>query len=250
MEKENNWTTSYFNARKLRINDIKGLIKGTGFEIDDITIDGQLVYDKGDAIPLTIYSEKSEYKTNYVLNRAFKVNKSTIEVNEFDISNTSLFILPLLGINKEQLLWDKIFINAYMDSYDYSTTIGECCHIIFRYMPFSFYNKYITDFIPKLPNYSSTKKDYLDSRFDRVTFVIPYNLRKDIDYIMENNFDKVSIEAKEFICNFHKIPKGVLDTLTNKKELIKKLKTDNITKLDYNITEFNLGDETWGVQIK
>jgi hypothetical protein len=244
----------YFNSRKLRLTTNK-LIKAEEGEKElwNITLNGELKYSKGNKIPVIINSEDLDYKTFYYCDRIFKVDSKTIEISEFNITDTTIFTLPLLGLTKEELLWDKVFINAYISAHDFDGNVGEVCHLIYRYMPFSFYSKLI-EYLKKKSNFNSYKKDYIDKRFDRISFIIPKIYLKDVYLILEGNLSKISDATKQLICNFHNINNHnkIYEMLNTNVALRDRLIVDYGEELPEDIKrkEFNINNETWKIDIK
>ena len=203
IEEKKQILAKFFNARKLRLKT-DCLIKKDeeSIELFDIVLDGKLEYSKGDKVYVVLTSEANEYKTYYVINRIFYLDEYSIEISEFNITDSTIFILPLLGLAKEQILYNTIFINAYIQSTDFDNKVGEVCHLVYRYLPFKFYTEF-KEFLCKQANFSSYKKDYIDNRFDRFTFLIPKKFIEDIKLILDNKHNEISEEAKTLICDFH-----------------------------------------------
>lgn len=144
----------------------------------------------------------TDYETYYVSNFMYKEDKVRFRINEFEDNTSSVYILPFLGIKKEYLLMDTCFINCYVQHYNFNHNVGEYLYLIYRYLPESFYAKFV-DAIQKQPNCINYIKNENDKRFDCFIFKINENKVNDIKLLLKGKYSKITEESKQQILKFH-----------------------------------------------
>ena len=102
------------------------------FDFDD----GPCIIHIGDTITV---GEKSRFKVNII--REFKDPNGTI--SHFDLmtaalNTSSIMALPLLGGTRELFMWDKLFVNAFVETESFDTGIA----LLYRYSSLPIFTKF------------------------------------------------------------------------------------------------------------
>lgn len=115
------------------------------------------------------------------------------------LNKTSQFIVPLLGLEKESLLWDSQFCNAFIGHYEEG--YGESIYMLYRYEAGEAFDK-LDELITSYSYYEKSISP--DSYHILFKIEIPARCRQDVSYILDGKYSLISQEAKLCILNFFK----------------------------------------------
>lgn len=171
------------------------------YHLKKVTFDSEHSINLGDKIDVTFDLASNSYNTYYYCNYMYKEDSLRIRINEFEDTDSSIYILPLLGIKSQHLLLDKNFVNCYIKHYDLEYVPGEYAYLIYRYFPINYYASFIQIF-QQQEGCIMHQKDK-DQRFDLFVFKLKDYFIDDVNYILNGEFSKISDKAKKLILNFH-----------------------------------------------
>jgi len=249
-----NYNTRFKNARSIIIRTPYSF---TVDKEDDRYLDARRVIINSDEeiklkdkINIEIQNNlEKPFKTFYRANFIYPVSNE-IQINEFEENDSSIFLLPLLELDKRLIILKSNFINAYIKSVNYPNDIlGDFLYIVYRYMPFSFYSNLIR-IIKENKKFVTIDKSK-DGRFDILKYRIPANFKKDVRLIMNGKYIELSKLAKQKIILFGNRKKDdlIYQTLNNGNELRHLLAKEldvRIEDLPLNLREApNIKKETW-----
>jgi hypothetical protein len=72
---------------------------------------------------------KSPHKVNHIVSGYHNDTLVCYDLLNCNINNTSIFALPFLGGNRRLFMWDKLFINAFIETSDHK----DCIALLYRY---------------------------------------------------------------------------------------------------------------------
>lgn len=197
---EKYYTTKVIGPRTLLLapKAPNNTVKIDRFRIESINFTNNVSVKVGDNVQVDINNTyNSYYKCNYI----YKENSSYYRINEFEENDSSVYILPLLEIQNNELLLDKVFINAYIAHYDFQNNLGEYVYLMYRYLNIGYYARF-TKALQELDNCTFYQKDK-DKRFDCFIFKIKESYIEDIKLIMKGKFSSISDKAKTLILRFN-----------------------------------------------
>jgi len=172
------------------------------YHLKEIHFSDSVSLKLGDKVPINFQSLPNEFKTYYKANFIYKEDKIKIRINEFEDNISSVYILPLLGIQKEHLLINYNFINCYVNHYNYKHKLGEYLYIIYRYTPIPYYSKFVSN-LATASNYIDCNSEDKDKRFDCFVFKTNEIFIDDIKLILKGKYSNISEKAKKLILTFH-----------------------------------------------
>jgi len=192
-----------FNPRTIIINPKIPVHKTylDKYHIKDLNFNDNFRLKIGDDIPVDMKISNGTYKTYYKCNYIYKEDHWKIRINEFEENDASVYILPLLGLQKDNLLPQSNFINCYIQHYEYKHNLGDYIYLMYRYIPVPYYAKFITA-LQKQEDCVFYQKDK-DKRFDCFGFKTKEKFKEDINLILKGKFSHISEEAKGLILSFH-----------------------------------------------
>lgn len=168
------------------------------FHLSKIQYDEKNEIKIGDKINVSFNLPTSQYSTYFIANYMYKEDINKIRINEFESNVSSTYILPLLGFSKNQLLIDYNLINVYAKHHSFDYEIGKYVYLVYRYMPISYYEKFV--------NALSNREDCLirrkEGRFDIFVFKVNKHT-EDIKKILDGKYSSITKEAKDKILKFH-----------------------------------------------
>jgi hypothetical protein len=169
------------------------------YHLKNVIFDSNYSLKQNDKIKVNY--ENSNYETYYKANFIYKEDATRIRINEFEDNVSSSYVLPLLNIKKDYLLLPTNFINCYVNHYNFKHYLGEYAYLIYRYLPISYYAKFIKVLQEQKGCLSYIKDE--DKRFDCFVFKIDENYIEDIKLIFDGKFSKINENTKRIIMAFH-----------------------------------------------
>ena len=191
-----------------------------------ISIDNKETITIGDKVPVTIQASlNTPYNTYYIANKIYPESRSAI-ITEFEENDTTLFILPMLGIDLRLLSIKPNFINGYIATDTNYNELGDCVYIVYRYMPFGQY-KNVMKILAEQKEFISCEKAK-DKRFDIVKLAIPDKYKDSVKLIFEGKYSEIPKYLKHIIIKASNRSKDdiIHQTLFNSLELKEKLAND------------------------
>ena len=186
-----------------------------------------LNYNDGEICNIDYPSFKLELKETLIINNEmFKVQKIKLKKTEhFNklflyssiLSRSSNFITPLLIKHKNDVSFDKYFMNCYVGN-ELTGDYGKFIYIHLRYKPVleleNIEKKLIED-----ENFIESRNT--DKQYTLYKFKVPDEFLKDYNLILEGKYSKISNEAKLRILSFHNADKNskIFQILYRKEEL-------------------------------
>jgi len=160
----------------------------------------------GEIICLQLKDRNITLHENVEVNKKpYKVNKIQSEVvngkllyncNTARLTKSSLFLLPMLGGTRRLYMWDKLFVNAFINSDQYKDSI---C-LLYRFSGDTIFLK----FEQALKKFRTFKDTYDPSPyFVMFVFDVPTNYKKQFNLFVDGKYSKFSPEYKSKIMEFH-----------------------------------------------
>lgn len=251
MMKEKLYTTNFISARSLDLESKYSMdIRYSEKVMSGLSIENTTHLGLKDKIPLDIiYKEEEIFSTYYVANMMYKYAGRLVRINEFEENNSTIFILPCLGLPKHTVKLHSNFVNAYVSHYNYADKVGDTLFLVYRYMPFDFYSNVLMKGLEKSPLFLTCERDE-DERFDIVRMTIPTTFKDDIDKVLEGRYSHTSESFKYHILLFDNRKKDdiIRQVLYNSAELRYKLSEQFGTSIPENIdlrTKPIFNEERW-----
>lgn len=206
MEEENQnqyFDISILNSKTLILNPKTPTFKSwlDKFHLKKVDFNSSFSLNIGDKVYIKYTNTMTPYETYYVNNHMYKEDKLRYRINEFEENVSSVYVLPLIGLKKEHLLMEHNFINCYAYHYNFKHKDGEYVYLIYRYLPITYYSKFI-EAVQKQKHCIHYAKEQ-DQRFDCFIFKIEDKFINDAKLIMSGKFSKITDEAKKIILYFH-----------------------------------------------
>ena len=137
--------------------------------------------------------------------KPFKVNKISLEIVDLKpnyelsiarVNKSSLFLLPMLGGTRRLFMYDKLFMNAFINVDQYEKCIG----LLYRFSGDTIFLKF-EQALKKFRNF----KDTFDPSpyFVMFVFDVPTDYIKDYELFIEGKYSKFSPNYKSRILEFH-----------------------------------------------
>lgn len=145
----------------------------------------------------------SLYKINKIIKEITEDNKSQYRLINYELSKTSQFILPLLGLSRKELEVDTILCNAFIGyrNRDY----GKYLYLLYRCDDEDLFNK-VEDILLDLELKITT--EYSDESFCLLRLEFPKRFNVDIQIIIQGKYSKISEKAKFCILEYYKAKKN------------------------------------------
>lgn len=144
-------------------------------------------------------------KTVEVSKKPYKVNKIEMEnvngkiiynVSTARLTKSSLFLLPMLGGTRRLYMWDKLFVNAFINAEQYQDAI---C-LLYRFSGDTIFLK----FEQALKQFRTFKDTFDPSpHFVMFVFDVPENYKEQYDLYIAGKYSKFSPTFKSKIMEFH-----------------------------------------------
>jgi hypothetical protein len=197
------YETKFLTPKSLLI-DLRGPNKKKyldRFHIESVNFNDDNSIKLGDKIPVTFKTKSHIYDTYFKANYIYKDSNNRLRINEFENTLSTTYILPLLSIQKKNLLMDLNFINCYISHHNYDHSTGDYIYLIYRYTPTNYYSEFCS-ILKNQKNFISFSKEK-DKRFDCFIFETKECFVNDINLILEGKYSLISNKAKQIILNFH-----------------------------------------------
>ena len=144
---------------------------------DKFKIDNDEEVKLGDKVSLELIYEEESYKT-YMKVNSFSGIETECLVNEFEWLDSHIFLLPFVGLNKEELAVENYLCSPYLYYKDENKDF-DFLYLLYRFYPFKFYQDFI-DKIKKYSNFVDVKNYLKDKRFDIITLKTDEKYREDL----------------------------------------------------------------------
>tara|TARA_R100000908_G_C3747230_1_gene142326 strand:+ start:460 stop:1245 length:786 start_codon:yes stop_codon:yes gene_type:complete len=160
------------------------------FDFDD----GPCIIHIGDTITV---GEKSRFKVNII--REFKDPNGTI--SHFDLmtaalNTSSIMALPLLGGTRELFMWDKLFVNAFVETESFDTGIA----LLYRYSSLPIFTKFESALCSFRTFVRRTDPDTAHVLFE---FNVPDKAKESYNNLKLGLYSQIDDEFKLKILQFH-----------------------------------------------
>lgn len=155
----------------------------------------------GDEIPVVFKTKTGIYNTYYKANYIYKEDRDNIQINEFENTISTTYILPLIGIKKRNLLLDLNFVNCYIGHCNHEHEIGEYIYLMYRYTPTEYYGEF-SKILQRQEGFTYYFKD-VDQRFDCFIFKTKKVYIEDIKGILKGKYSFISNKTKKTILTYH-----------------------------------------------
>lgn len=145
------------------------------------------------------------HETVNVDKKPFKVNNINLEIIDFKpsyelsvarLNKSSLFLLPMLGGTRRLFMYDKLFVNAFINVEQYERCIG----LLYRFSGDTMFLKF-EQALKKFRNF----KDTFDPSpyFVMFVFDVPADYLRDYELFIKGKYSKLSPNYKSKILEFH-----------------------------------------------
>lgn len=153
---------------------------------------GEIEINVGSSI---IYNN-SKHKVN-VINRGIVDNKLVCyDLRSALLNNSSIFALPLLGGSRETMLWNSLFVNAFISTEEYD----ECIAILYRYSGDKIFTKFEEDLCSNLHFVKSEDIDHYHVLF---IFNVPNAAKDAYSKFRSGKYSEIDDIWKLLILEFH-----------------------------------------------
>lgn len=183
--------------------------------------DGEIIFQVGDVKPLVIRNIRGlEYTMRYVINSIEKSNKDIVTINEFELTDSSVFLTPLLNLKIFKLkgVFKEVFVNTYLSLEDENYSI----QMVLRYLPYTSYQ----DLLNYLQSNDNFKYKYSDGALDILIFSLNSNKRH-FNLFLQSKFhnfsklDKIKITQFNTFLELPDISYAIAPTRNQKLDLAK-----------------------------
>lgn len=148
-----------------------------------------------------------EIVVNDILYKAEKIKKEITEdskkshykIINYELSKTSQFILPLLGLTYKEVMRDTILCNAYIGYKD--RDYGYFLYLLYRCDDEDVFNTLEENLLDLDLNMST---EFSDESFCMLKLELPKRFKKDIKILLQGKYSKISKEAKFCITQYYK----------------------------------------------
>lgn len=171
------------------------------FHIKSVKFNDSESIELGEEIPVMFKTKTGQYNTYYNTNYIYKEDKDKIQINEFEDTISTTYVLPLIGIQKKNLLIDLNFINCYIGHCNHEHELGKYIYLMYRYTPTEYYSEF-SKILQRQENFTYYFKD-IDQRFDCFIFKTKKIFIEDVNIILKGQYSSISNKAKKTILNFH-----------------------------------------------
>ena len=138
---------------------------------------------------------KKPYKVNKIESEVVN-NKLLYNCSTARLTKSSLFLLPMLGGTRRLYMWDKLFVNAFINADQHKDSI---C-LLYRFSGDTIFLK----FEQALKKFRTFKDTYDPSPyFVMFVFDVPTNHVQQFNLFVEGKYSKFSPEFKSKIMEFH-----------------------------------------------
>jgi hypothetical protein len=204
------------DARKLHLDTSNIAFINTGMDENDdhitsVSLEDKITIKKGDKFKLLLGAVNTIYEVTYMI--VHQKGKSVIIYSSLP-TKTELFLLPLLGKSKIQMMYDSYFVNAQLDY-----TKKYLC-LTYRFTGTNAYKRF-ENFMVTDPMFIS----HLEHGKNHVVyiFLIPSGFTKDIELFIEGKYSKFSKALRKQIQKFHDADENKpLFEIMNRNKLLKK----------------------------
>lgn len=203
MKKEEAYTTSFVSAKSIDLESKQAMdIRYANNSVSEVFIGTQDMIALKDKVNVDIiYKEEEVYSTYYRANKIYKTTTRSIRINEFEENDTTIFVLPCLGLPKHQIKFHANFVNSYLTHYNYADKLGDTLFLVYRYMPFNFYEDDIIKTLSRSTTFLTKDRDE-DARFDIIRMEIPEMYKEDVIKMTKGMYRELSTPLKHNILLF------------------------------------------------
>jgi len=144
----------------------------------------------------TVRVGKTPYKVNYIKPVITQQGLIGYDILVCNINNTSIFAFPFLGGNRRLMLWDNLFMNAFIAVPDHP----RCIALLYRFSG----NILFTKFESALCSFRSFEHRYDPDPF-HVLFVfnVPQEAEASYDHFINGRYSQIDDLWKLKILDFH-----------------------------------------------
>lgn len=174
------------------VGETDGRVSSVTFDFEDLF--GPCTISEGDTITV---GEKARFKVNIIREiRSLNGTLSHYDLLTADLNTSSIMAMPLLGGDRSLYMWDKLFVNAFVETEDHK----DCIALLYRYSS----QPVFTKFESALCSFRTFIKRY-DPDPAHVLFVfgVPDKARPSYDQLKAGCYSQIDDEYKLKILQFH-----------------------------------------------
>lgn len=147
------------------------------------------------SVGTTTEIKKIKYKVNFI--EKIIVGKTIYyDVHMAKRTKSSIFVMPMLGGNKNLFFWDRLFVNAFIETSEEK----NCISLLYRWSSDPLFIK----FEKALSKFKDFRKKYdPDPYYVLFVFDIPKNNKRNYKLFKEGKYSKLSKLYKLSILDFH-----------------------------------------------
>lgn len=173
--------------------------------IEIVSINRKDFISLGDKVKVDVVHNDRKFSTFYIPKEIKEVSKNKFLLKEFLANTVTDMCLPLLRINKNNLLFNFHFCGAYNEVGKHQLNKQhDILFLVYRWTPFEHYERYIEWFISEYKCEDVFKSN--DSRFDIIAIKAPSIFKFDLIKIYNSDYLEITDLAKQTIMKFHEDP--------------------------------------------
>jgi hypothetical protein len=201
------------------------------------TKEGEIIrlYKEGTPIEIvvggSIKYKDARHRVNVIQRGTRKGQLACYDLKCAVLNSSSIFALPFLGGSKKYMLWDSLFVNAFISTEEYD----ECIALLYRYSGDVLFSKF-EKAMCAMPNF--IKMDDVDHYHVLFIFKVPDSAKDSYQKFREGRYSEIDGIWKLMILNYHDFdPAGQTGKILYKDA---KLKAELETKLDIELGDSEL----------
>jgi hypothetical protein len=194
------------------MNDVKGLsltpVDGRTVRLShptdfrEITLKNDIVklYRESDDLSISVGASivyrKTKHKVN-VINRGIHQGKLvSYDLKSALLTSSSTFALPFLGANRKYMLWDSLFVNAFISTPEHE----ECIALLYRFSGEELFTKFESAMCA-MPTF--IKFEDVDKHHVLFTFDVPSSAKSSYARFRNGQYSKIDDIWKLLILDYH-----------------------------------------------
>tara|TARA_R110002074_G_scaffold104413_2_gene225448 strand:+ start:2905 stop:3666 length:762 start_codon:yes stop_codon:yes gene_type:complete len=147
---------------------------------------------KGDSV---IYG-KTKHKVNIITRGMFKGKLVSYDLKSALRTSSSTFALPFLGGNRKYMLWDTLFVNAFISTPEHD----ECVALLYKFSGEKIFMKFESAMCA-MPNF--IKFEDIDKHHVLFTFNVPKSAYKSYQRFRSGEYSQIDDIWKLMILDYH-----------------------------------------------
>jgi hypothetical protein len=144
----------------------------------------------------SINYKKTKHKVNIIKRGTFNGKLACYDLKCAVLNSSSIFALPFLGGNKKYMLWDSLFVNAFISTEEYE----KCIALLYRFSGDTLFTKFEAAMCA-MPNFIK----FIDVDKHHVLFIfdVPSSARNSYERFRNGQYSQIDDIWKLLILDYH-----------------------------------------------